>query len=988
MALGTPVVAATAYSANGGTTVTPAYPSGILATDVVLLFVGQKPSTANSGTVTTPTGWTLRDSLTAAGGYGTTLGADTGNTNLRVYSWDSPVAGQTGNLTVTLGTNNITWAFMVRVPSGGGSVSFGSADGQRTTTPTSPMSIALTNGATATNFQAGDLAIWAMCIPTDVTTPGQFSAQSITATGATFATAVELNEPDSNVGNDIGGYSAYASVSSGSSTAAPTVTTNLAGTLTNVRGPVVLLRIRETTTFLTQGTRFTNTPAFFGPTAQATNSVTPALFTNTPQFYSPTVSLTFNQTLTQNTTFTNTPQFFAATSASPVTLSQIAFGPSNSFNYSEQLNVTAGGWDTGGAVSVTADTTTAPDGTTTADSFTYNSGTGFRYLRQGFTCRPNQYYTLSVYVKKNNYRYIGVRPANLGPGVGTLQEHCVFDFDTESFVYTPPTSGIVSTGFVNVGNGWYRIYATAQIQSDRGGFRVAGIALTDANGNEQSGTLPPAGSVVYVWGAQLELSTAPSTYVQTVATAPLQQQVPNVFFASTVTQTGATQNLTPALYTNTPQFFSATATATNTLTPARYTNTPQFFAATITQTGGTQTLTPALYTNTPQFFAATVTASRTLTPALYTNTPQFFGPTVTTGAVNLSPALYTNTPQFFGAAITQDGFIAQNTRFTNTPQFFTATVTAGPVTLTQNTRFTNTPQFFTATITSVLTQSTRYTNTPQFFAPTATATNTLTPALYTNTPQFFAATLTATRTLTPALYTNTPQFFAHTVTPGAVALTQATRFTNTPQFFGGTVVTGQGLVQATRYTNTPQFFAPNLTNVNALTPALYTNTPAFFTASLTVVTPLVQATRFTNTPQFFGGTVQQGQFLTFENYVVAGYVDPPGYVEYIAYFNNVFFTGNLELQIAVSGLQATGFVGTVGQTLESVIVPTGVQAVGGVGYVNIWGLVDDSQSAGWQNIDITQSVTWSAVIDSQTASWQDVDVTQGPGWQDEGACIC
>lgn len=245
MALGTPVAAAAAYSASGGTTVSPAYPAGILATDAVILFVGQKPSTANGGTVTTPAGWTLRDELTGAGGYGTTLGADTGNTNLRVYTWDVPVAGQTGNRAVTLSGNGVSWAFMVRVPSGGGTLSYGSADGQRTTTPTSPMAIALTNGATATNFQAGDKAIWAMCIPTDVTTPAQFSAEAVTATGAVFATATEINEPDSSTGNDIGGYSAYAHVNSGSSTTAPTVTATLAGTLTNVRGPVVLLRIRE-----------------------------------------------------------------------------------------------------------------------------------------------------------------------------------------------------------------------------------------------------------------------------------------------------------------------------------------------------------------------------------------------------------------------------------------------------------------------------------------------------------------------------------------------------------------------------------------------------------------------------------------------------------------------------------------------------------------------------------------------------------------------
>ena len=248
MALGTPIAGAAAYSAQNGTSVSPAYPSGILTTDAVLLFVGQKPSTANGGTVTLPDDWTLIEEITGAGGYGTTLGADTGNTNLRIYSWDNPVAGQTGTRSVTLSQNNVSWAFIVRVPTGGGTLSYGSADGSRTTAPTSgtPFSIALTDGASPTAFTAGDIAIWAMCIPTDVQTPNQFSAQDITATGAVFGTPIELNEPDSGTGTDIGGYSAWDNVDSGSSSTAPTVTVTAGGTTTNVRGPVALVRIRET----------------------------------------------------------------------------------------------------------------------------------------------------------------------------------------------------------------------------------------------------------------------------------------------------------------------------------------------------------------------------------------------------------------------------------------------------------------------------------------------------------------------------------------------------------------------------------------------------------------------------------------------------------------------------------------------------------------------------------------------------------------------
>lgn len=340
MALGTPVAAAVAYSASGGTTVSPAYPAGILATDEVLLFVGQKPTTTTGGTVSTPNNWTLRDELTAAGGY-TAQGADTGNTNLRVYSWDTVTAGQTGNLSVTIGGNDVTWAFMVRVPTGG-SVSYGTADGQRTTTPTSPMTVALTNGASATNFQAGDLAIWAMCIPTDVTTPNQFSAHSVTASGATFGTAAELNEPDSQTGNDIGGFSAYASVTSGSSTAAPSITVTLAGTLTNVRGPIVMVRIRETVQTLAP-TKYDNTQTFFSPTVTSSVSLQPALYTNGQTFYSADITQSGAVQDLQPSLYTNNQTFYGPALAASYSLlpskydnAQTFYSPSVTTSYSLQ----------------------------------------------------------------------------------------------------------------------------------------------------------------------------------------------------------------------------------------------------------------------------------------------------------------------------------------------------------------------------------------------------------------------------------------------------------------------------------------------------------------------------------------------------------------------------------------------------------------------------------------------------------------------------
>lgn len=297
MALGTPTDGGAAYSATGGggTTVAPAYPASIAAGDALVLIVGQKPSTANGGTVTTPSGWTLRESLTGAGGYGTTLGADTGNTNLFVYTKDTVAGTETGNLTVTVGTNNICWGIIVRIPAGGGDLAYGVADGSRTTAPTSGTAFTtlLTNGSPAPNIKSGDVAIWAMCIPTDVLNNG-FTAPTISSTGTTFGTPVELEEPDSGGGNDIGGYVAYASATAGSSTAAPTVGVTATGTVTNVRGPIVLIRVRELPFIDAAEGTFTYTGQDATVTATRSLSAEAGSFTYTGQTAELTVARSFN----------------------------------------------------------------------------------------------------------------------------------------------------------------------------------------------------------------------------------------------------------------------------------------------------------------------------------------------------------------------------------------------------------------------------------------------------------------------------------------------------------------------------------------------------------------------------------------------------------------------------------------------------------------------------------------------------------------------
>jgi hypothetical protein len=240
---------AVAVSAASGASVAPVYPAaGTASRYTYLLIIGQKPTTANGGTVTTPTGWTQIGSKASGGGYVATLGADTGNTNLYVYAKDTITGSEAGTtLTVTVGDNNVCWGILLRVDSDVdvSAWALALASGTRDTAPTAATPFTITMGSDP-GVQSGDLVVGAMCIPTDVTTPAQFTAQGFTQTGVTFGAGTEIIEPDSTTGNDIGGDLAYAQATAGTSSAAPGFTQTAAATITNVRGPAVVVRVRAT----------------------------------------------------------------------------------------------------------------------------------------------------------------------------------------------------------------------------------------------------------------------------------------------------------------------------------------------------------------------------------------------------------------------------------------------------------------------------------------------------------------------------------------------------------------------------------------------------------------------------------------------------------------------------------------------------------------------------------------------------------------------
>ena len=196
----------------------------------------------------------------------------------------------------------------------------------------------------------------------------------------------------------------------------------------------------------------------------------------------------------------------------------------NLFTSSQTFDTTgATGWGVL-AASVTANTNTAPDGTSTADTLTEDTTTSTHYLSkgttQGFTFLQNQSYVLSVYAKNITGQYVVLNMrATSGNSAGAR-----FDLTgVTATTYTQGT-GVSSSSAVitDVGSGWYRcsvvVNSTAAVSSP-----VLTISMWDGVSSTIDGvgayTYTGTSRAIVLWGAQFEQRSAVTSYTPTTTQA-------------------------------------------------------------------------------------------------------------------------------------------------------------------------------------------------------------------------------------------------------------------------------------------------------------------------------------------------------------------------------------------------------------------------------------------------------------------------------------
>jgi hypothetical protein len=176
---------------------------------------------------------------------------------------------------------------------------------------------------------------------------------------------------------------------------------------------------------------------------------------------------------------------------------------------------------------VTANSTTAPDGTTTADTLTESSsGTNQSNISQAVAVTINNAYTLSVFVKQGTETFFQMLFGQAGFGVNAFA-----NFNVTTGAGAVGTVGSsASASIVDVGNGWYRCTMTATSTASSSSVPCQ-MNIVESTSALRAPEITLNSGTIFLWGAQLEQRSTVTAYTPTTA-QPITNYVPVLLSAA------------------------------------------------------------------------------------------------------------------------------------------------------------------------------------------------------------------------------------------------------------------------------------------------------------------------------------------------------------------------------------------------------------------------------------------------------------------------